>query len=287
MAPILEVKDLQHIYSAGTPFEHIALKDVSFCVQKGEFVGIIGHTGSGKSTLIQHLNGLLKPTSGTVLLDGKDIWSDKTFTRQSRFRVGLVFQYPEYQLFEETVYKDIAFGPKNMKLDSHEIDRRVREAAKFVGITEEQLMASPFDLSGGQKRRVAIAGVIAMEPEVLILDEPAAGLDPEGREEILDNICQYQKQKNATIIMVSHSMSDIARFADRLLVMRGAELAMNGTPAEIFSRVQELVEMDLDIPEVSRVFMKLRELGLPVSNVYTQEQAVAELNRLKGGAVNA
>ena len=287
MAPILEVKDLQHIYSAGTPFEHIALKDVSFCVQKGEFVGIIGHTGSGKSTLIQHLNGLLKPTSGAVLLDGKDIWSDKTFTRQSRFRVGLVFQYPEYQLFEETVYKDIAFGPKNMKLDNQEIDRRVREAAKFVGITDEQLMASPFDLSGGQKRRVAIAGVIAMEPEVLILDEPAAGLDPEGREEILDNICQYQKQKNATIIMVSHSMSDIARFADRLLVMRGAELAMNGTPAEIFSRTQELVEMDLDIPEVSRVFMKLRELGLPVSNVYTQEQAVAELNRLKGGAVNA
>ena len=287
MAPILEVKDLQHIYSAGTPFEHTALKDVSFCVQKGEFVGIIGHTGSGKSTLIQHLNGLIKPTSGSVLLDGKDIWSDKTFTRQSRFRVGLVFQYPEYQLFEETVYKDIAFGPKNMKLDNQEIDRRVREAAKFVGITDEQLMASPFDLSGGQKRRVAIAGVIAMEPEVLILDEPAAGLDPEGREEILDNICQYQKQKNATIIMVSHSMSDIARFADRLLVMRGAELAMNGTPAEIFSRAEELVEMDLDIPVVSRVFMKLRELGLPVSNVYTQEQAVAELNRLKGGAVNA
>ena len=281
MAPILEVKNLHHIYSAGTPFEHIALKDVSFCIQKGEFVGIIGHTGSGKSTLIQHLNGLLKPTSGTVLLDGTDIWSDKAITRQSRFRVGLVFQYPEYQLFEETVYKDIAFGPKNMKLDSQEIDRRVREAAEFVGITQEQLMLSPFDLSGGQKRRVAIAGVIAMEPEVLILDEPTAGLDPEGREEILDNICRYQQQKNATIMMVSHSMSDIARFADRLLVMRGAELAMNGTPEEIFSRVQELVEMDLDIPEVSRVFMRLRELGLPVSNVYTQEQAVAELNRLR------
>ena len=199
MAPVLEVKNLHHIYSAGTPFEHIALKDVSFCVQKGEFVGIIGHTGSGKSTLIQHLNGLLKPTSGSVLLDGTDIWSDKTVTRQSRFRVGLVFQYPEYQLFEETVYKDIAFGPKNMKLDNDEIDRRVREAAEFVGITPEQLMASPFDLSGGQKRRVAIAGVIAMEPEVLILDEPTAGLDPEGREEILDNIRQYQKKKNATI----------------------------------------------------------------------------------------
>ncbi len=287
MAPILEVKNLHHVYSAGTPFEHIALKDVSFCVQKGEFVGVIGHTGSGKSTLIQHLNGLLKPTTGSVLLDGTDIWSDKAITRQSRFRVGLVFQYPEYQLFEETVYKDIAFGPKNMKLDQDEIDRRVREAAEFVGITQEQLMASPFDLSGGQKRRVAIAGVIAMEPEVLILDEPTAGLDPEGREEILDNICQYQKKKNATIMMVSHSMSDVARFADRLLVMRGAELAMNGTPAEVFSRAQELLEMDLDIPEVSRVFLKLQELGLQVPNVYTQEQAIAELNRLRGGAVNA
>ena len=287
MAPILEVKNLHHIYSAGTPFEHVALKDVSFCVQKGEFVGIIGHTGSGKSTLIQHLNGLLKPTSGSVLLDGKDIWTDKISTRASRFRVGLVFQYPEYQLFEETVYKDIAFGPKNMKLNSEEIDRRVREAAEFVGITRDQLMASPFDLSGGQKRRVAIAGVIAMEPEVLILDEPTAGLDPEGREEILDNIRCYQKKKNATIMMVSHSMSDVARFADRLLVMRGAELAMNGTPEEVFSRAQELIEMDLDIPEVSRVFMELQELGLPVSNVYTQEQAVAELNRLRGGAVNA
>ena len=287
MAPVLEVKNLHHIYSAGTPFEHIALKDVSFCVQKGEFIGIIGHTGSGKSTLIQHLNGLLKPTSGSVLLDGTDIWSDKTVTRKSRFRVGLVFQYPEYQLFEETVYKDIAFGPKNMKLDNDEIDRRVREAAEFVGITPEQLMASPFDLSGGQKRRVAIAGVIAMEPEVLILDEPTAGLDPEGREEILDNIRQYQKKKNATIMMVSHSMNDVARFADRLLVMRGAELAMNGAPEEIFSRAQELLEMDLDIPEVSRVFIKLQELGLPVSNVYTQEQAIAELNRLRGGAGNA
>ena len=287
MAPILEVKNLHHIYSAGTPFEHIALKDVSFCAQKGEFVGIIGHTGSGKSTLIQHLNGLLKPTSGTVLLDGRDIWSDKVITRQSRFRVGLVFQYPEYQLFEETVYKDIAFGPKNMKLDSKEIDRRVREAAEFVGITAEQLTVSPFDLSGGQKRRVAIAGVIAMEPEVLILDEPTAGLDPEGREEILENICAYQKKKNATILMVSHSMSDVARFADRLLVMRGAELAMNGTPREVFARAQELENMDLDIPEISRVFIKLQEMGLPVSNVYTQEQAIAELNRLRGGAGNA
>ena len=222
-----------------------------------------------------------------ISLDGRDIWSDKVITRQSRFRVGLVFQYPEYQLFEETVYKDIAFGPKNMKLDSKEIDRRVREAAEFVGITAEQLTVSPFDLSGGQKRRVAIAGVIAMEPEVLILDEPTAGLDPEGREEILENICAYQKKKNATILMVSHSMSDVARFADRLLVMRGAELAMNGTPREVFARAQELENMDLDIPEISRVFIKLQEMGLPVSNVYTQEQAIAELNRLRGGAGNA
>ena len=200
MAPILEVKNLCHIYSAGTPFEHIALSDVSFSVERGAFIGIIGHTGSGKSTLIQHLNGLLKPTSGSVLLDGQDIWSDKNLTRQCRFRVGLVFQYPEYQLFEETVYKDIAFGPKNMGLDEQEIDRRVREAAGFVGLTEEQLQVSPFDLSGGQKRRVAIAGVIAMEPEVLILDEPTAGLDPTGRAEILANIDAYRKAKNATIV---------------------------------------------------------------------------------------
>ena len=205
MAPILEVRELTHTYSAGTPFEHKALDKISFSVERGEFIGIIGHTGSGKSTLMQHLNGLLKPTSGEVLLDGRSIWSDKKFTRQARFRVGLVFQYPEYQLFEETVYRDIAFGPKNMGLDEKEVDRRVREAAGFVGITDEQLEVSPFDLSGGQKRRVAIAGVIAMEPEVLILDEPTAGLDPRGREEILMNIEAYRKAKNATIMMVSHS----------------------------------------------------------------------------------
>ena len=193
MAPILEIKDLSHIYSAGTPFEHTALEDVSFSIEPGEFVGVIGHTGSGKSTLIQHLNGLLKPTSGSVLLDGVDIWSNKKITRQARFRVGLVFQYPEYQLFEETVYRDIAFGPKNMGLKEADVDRRVREAAGFVGLTETQLKASPFELSGGQKRRVAIAGVIAMEPEVLILDEPTAGLDPAGREEILANIRAYRE----------------------------------------------------------------------------------------------
>lgn len=287
MAPILQVQNLEHVYSAGTPFEHVALTDVSFCVERGEFIGVIGHTGSGKSTLMQHLNGLLKPTSGTVLLDGKDIWSDKTLTRQSRFRVGLVFQYPEYQLFEETVYKDIAFGPKNMGLDEKEIDRRVREAAGFVGLTDEQLEVSPFDLSGGQKRRVAIAGVIAMEPEVLILDEPTAGLDPVGREEILANIESYRQAKNATIMMVSHSMNDVARLADRLLVMSGARLAMDGAPEQVFKHAAELLDMGLDIPELTRVFLRLQALGAPVEPVYTMEQAVDALWKLKGGVSHA
>jgi len=287
VAPILEVKDLHHIYSAGTPFEHAALENVSFSVERGEFIGIIGHTGSGKSTLMQHLNGLLKPTSGCILLDGKDIWSDKALTRQSRFRVGLVFQYPEYQLFEETVYKDIAFGPKNMGLSEDEIDRRVREAAGFVGITPEQLQVSPFDLSGGQKRRVAIAGVIAMEPEVLILDEPTAGLDPEGRADILANIEAYRKAKNATIMMVSHSMNDVARLTDRLLVMNQSKLVMDDTPLAVFSRAQELLDMGLDIPELTRLFLHLRQMGLDVEPVYTMEQAVAALTKLKGGNAHA
>ena len=281
MTPILEVKNLHHIYSIGTPFEHIALKDVSFCVDRGEFIGIIGHTGSGKSTLMQHLNGLLKPTSGEVLLDGQSIWANKKQTRQARFRVGLVFQYPEYQLFEETVYKDIAFGPKNMGLSAEEVDRRVREAAGFVGITEDQLQVSPFDLSGGQKRRVAIAGVIAMEPEVLILDEPTAGLDPEGREEILRNIENYRIAKNATIMMVSHSMSDVARLADRLLVMNDAALAMDGTPTEVFAHAGQLLDMGLDIPEITRLFLKLQQMGIAVNSVYTIHQAVAEIKRIR------
>ena len=287
MAPVLEVKNLHYVYSAGTPFEHIALEGVSFCVNRGEFIGIIGHTGSGKSTLMQQMNGLLKPSKGAVLLNGEDIWSNKTVTRQCRFRVGLVFQYPEYQLFEETVYKDIAFGPKNMGLNEEEIHRRVVEAAGFVGISEEQLQVSPFDLSGGQKRRVAIAGVIAMEPEVLILDEPTAGLDPEGREEILRNIDTYRRAKNATIMMVSHSMTDVARLADRLLVMNNSKVVMDGTPAEIFDHAQELLDMGLDIPEVTRVFLRLREMGLDVPQVYTVEQAVRSLTRLKGGDSNA
>ena len=287
MAPILEVKNLSHIYSAGTPFEHIALEDVSFSVERGEFIGIIGHTGSGKSTLIQHLNGLLKPTSGTVMLDGNNIWENKATTRQSRFRVGLVFQYPEYQLFEETVYKDIAFGPKNMGLNADEIDRRVRQAAGFVGLTEDQLNVSPFDLSGGQKRRVAIAGVIAIEPEVLILDEPTAGLDPQGREEILQNIQAYREAKNATIMMISHSMNDVAKLTQRLLVMNGSHLAMDGTPDEVFARADELLEMGLDIPEVTQVFLALKKAGLEVKPVYTQEAAVSQLAAWKGGKQDA
>ena len=287
MNPILEIKNLNYIYSIGTPFEHKALEDVSFSVNRGEFIGIIGHTGSGKSTLMQQLNGLLKPTSGQVFLDGQDIWSDKKLTRQARFRVGLVFQYPEYQLFEETVYKDIAFGPKNMGLKEDEIDRRVREAAGFVGLTEKQLEASPFDLSGGQKRRVAIAGVIAMEPEVLILDEPTAGLDPIGRAEILGNIEAYRKAKNATIMMVSHSMEDVARLTDRLLVMNGSHLAMDASPAEVFTHAEELVEMGLSIPQVTQVFLHLRHMGLDVPNVYTIDQAVEALKAIAGGAAHA
>ena len=283
MAPFLEVKNLTYIYSAGTPFEHKALDSVSFCVERGEFIGVIGHTGSGKSTLMQHLNGLLKPTSGSVSLDGKDIWSNKTLTRNARFRVGLVFQYPEYQLFEETVYKDIAFGPKNMGLSQQEIDARVREAAGFVGIADELLEVSPFDLSGGQKRRVAIAGVIAMQPEILILDEPTAGLDPAGREDILRNIENYRKAKNATIMMVSHSMNDVARLTDRLIVMNGAHLAMDDTPGHVFERAGELLEMGLDIPELTRVFMRLKMLGLDVPPVYTMDQAVSALRALKEG----
>ena len=287
MEPILQVKNLTYIYSIGTPFEHKALDDVSFSLNPGEFVGIIGHTGSGKSTLMQHLNGLLKPTFGEVLLGGQDIWSDKKLTRQARFRVGLVFQYPEYQLFEETVYKDIAFGPTNMGLSKEEIDRRVREAAGFVGLTEAHLSVSPFDLSGGQKRRVAIAGVIAMEPEILILDEPTAGLDPIGRAEILGNIQAYRQAKNAAVLMVSHSMEDVARLTDRLLVMNGSRLAMDAPPEQVFEHVEELLAMGLSIPQVTQVFLRLREMGVDVKNVYTLEQAAEELLRLKEGKGHA
>ena len=273
MHPILETKDLRHVYSAGTPFEHTALDGVSLSIFPGEFLGVIGHTGSGKSTLIQHLNALLRPTSGQVLLGGEDIWKDKHFTRQTRFRVGLVFQYPEYQLFEETVAKDIAFGPKNMGLQPEEIDRRVREAAGFAGLPEALLDKSPFDLSGGQKRRVAIAGVIAMEPEVLILDEPTAGLDPAGRESILDNLRRFQQAKNAAIVMVSHSMEEVAANAGRLIVMDEGRVFDDGAPAEVFARAEALQQIGLAVPQVTAVFLRLRAMGLTLPPVYTVEQA--------------
>ena len=274
MDPILETKQLSHIYSAGTPFERTALDGVDFRAYPGEYLGIIGHTGSGKSTLIQHLNGLLKPTSGQVLFQGTDIWSDPKITRQTRFRVGLVFQYPEYQLFEETVYKDISFGPQNMGLDQKEVDRRVRAAAYFVGLRDDQLEKSPFELSGGQKRRVAIAGVIAMEPQVLILDEPTAGLDPEGVESILGNIRDYHRAHNATIILVSHSMEEMARTVDRLVVVNGGKLPFEGTPREVFQHGDELECMGLGVPQLTRVFHRLRALGVDIDpSVYTLEQA--------------
>ena len=274
MEPIIQTEHLSHIYSAGTPFEHGALVDVDFTAYRGEYLGIIGHTGSGKSTLIQHLNGLLQPTSGQVFLEGKDIWESKERTRQTRFQVGLVFQYPEYQLFEETVYKDISFGPKNMGLDSKEIDRRVREAASFVGLTDAQLEKSPFELSGGQKRRVAIAGVIAMEPKVLILDEPTAGLDPVGVEQILGNIRDYHKAHNATIILVSHSMEEMARTVDRLVVINDGRIPFQGAPREVFRHGAELEAMGLGVPQMTRVFTRLKAMGADVDpSVYTIEQA--------------
>lgn len=286
MAPILEVRDLSHIYSVGTPFQRAAIEHVSFSVERGEFIGIIGHTGSGKSTLIQHLNGLLKPTSGQILFDGRDIWSDKAFTRSIRFHVGLVFQYPEYQLFEETVYKDIAFGPKNMGLPPEEIQRRVREAAAFVGVPEEHLEKSPFDLSGGQKRRVAIAGVIAMEPKVLILDEPTAGLDPVGVESILGNIRDYHKAQNATIILVSHSMEEVARSVDRLVVVNDGKIPFQGAPREVFAHGDELEAMGLGVPQMTRVFHRLRQMGVDIDpSVYTIDQARQAILAKLGKAV--
>lgn len=284
MEAIIETKHLTHTYSAGTPFERSALLDVDFSTYKGEYLGIIGHTGSGKSTLIQHLNGLLKPTSGQVLFQGEDIWSDPKRTRMTRFQVGLVFQYPEYQLFEETVYKDIAFGPTNMGLDEKEIDRRVRSAAYFVGLRDDQLDKSPFELSGGQKRRVALAGVMAMDPQVLVLDEPTAGLDPAGRENLMANIRDYHRNKKRTIILVSHSMDEIARNVDRILVLKSAHVLMSGTPAEVFARAEELLSAGLDVPQVTRIAMRLREQGLAIDPaVYTVEALERELLALRRG----
>ena len=284
---ILEARQLTHIYSQGTPFEHVALNKVDFSVETGEYVAIIGRTGSGKSTLIQHLNGLLKPTSGQILFDGEDIWSSKERTRQVRFQVGLVFQYPEYQLFEETVYKDIAFGPQNMKLDEAEVDRRVRESARFVGLDDSVLDKSPFELSGGQKRRVAIAGVIAMEPKVLILDEPTAGLDPSGAAQILENIRTYHQEKGASIILVSHSMDEVAREAQRLVVFHDGSIPFSGTPAEVFTHGSELEQMGLGVPAMTRLFTRLRALGIDVpASVYTVEQAREAILRVLGKGAN-
>lgn len=286
LKPILQVENLTHTYGAGTPFERDAVKDISFTVYDGEFLGIIGHTGSGKSTLIQHLNGLLKPTSGRILLDGRDIWAEPKQIRSVRFEVGLVFQYPEYQLFEETVGKDIAFGPANMGRTGEELDRRVRDAAKLVGIPEELLQKSPFELSGGQKRRVALAGVLAMEPKVLVLDEPTAGLDPAGRENLLANIRDFHRNRGGTVILVSHSMEEIARNTDRILVLRDGGVLMDGAPREIFARAEELLSAGLDVPQITRVAMALRARGLAVSPaVYTEEELARELLALrKGGA---
>lgn len=288
MAATIEVRNLSHTYSVGTPFQHDAVKHLSFTVERGEFLGIIGHTGSGKSTLIQHLNGLLKPTEGDVLLDGESIWKDKLTTRAARFRVGLVFQYPEYQLFEDTVFQDIAFGPKNMGLKEDEIRQRVLRAADFAGVNPDVLDKSPFDLSGGQKRRVAIAGVIAMEPEVIIFDEPTAGLDPAGCASLLENIRTYRQATGATILMVSHSMDDVARLADRLLVLNEGQVEMLGKSAEIFAQAKRLQEIGLSVPQVTSLFLRLRELGTPVDPAtYTVEDALEQLLRLKGGGRRA
>ena len=274
METVIETKELTHLYSAGTPFAHTALRAVDFSAAPGEYVAVIGRTGSGKSTLIQHLNGLLKPTSGQVLFEGADIWESKERTRQVRCQVGLVFQYPEYQLFEETVYQDIAFGPKNMGLDPDEIDRRVKQSARFVGLEPGVLEKSPFDLSGGQKRRVAIAGVIAMEPRVLVLDEPTAGLDPSGSARILDNIRTYHQEKNACIILVSHSMEEVAREADRLVVIHQGTIPFSGAPGAVFAHGEELEAMGLGVPAMTRVFARLRSMGVDVpASVYTIPQA--------------
>ena len=288
MAPILKTEHLSHIYSVGTPFEHVALEEINLSIEQGEIVGLIGHTGSGKSTLIQHLNGLLKPTSGHIYLDGEDIWSSPQVTRMARFRVGLVFQYPEYQLFEDTIYKDISFGPRNMGLSQDEIHKRVLEAAQFVGLSEDDLQKSPFEVSGGQKRRAAIAGVIAMQPDVLILDEPTAGLDPAGRDSILENILAYHKTQNSTILLVSHSMEDMARMADRLIVMNESHIFMQGTPGEVFARAEELTSIGLTVPQVTTVMGQLCELGLPLPpNIYTIEQATAAILALLEGGHHA
>ena len=281
---IITVDNITHTYGAKSPFEQHAVRGVSLEIQEGELLGIIGHTGSGKSTFIQHLNGLLRPDSGRVLLEDKDIWENPKKIRDVRFQVGMVFQYPEHQLFEDTIYKDIAFGPKNMGLSEEEIDRRVRQAAAYVGLSEDLLEKSPFDLSGGEKRRAAIAGVMAMEPRVLILDEPTAGLDPRGREQVLAMIKDYQKTRGTTVLLVTHSMEDVARVADRVLVMARGQVAMLDTVERVFSRAEELERIGLTIPAVTKILLLLRKAGVAVDTAaYTLEQAADQLLALLGG----
>ena len=285
MADIIKVEHLSYVYNPGMPNAVTALDDVSFTVEEGDFVGIIGATGSGKSTLITHMNGLNKPTSGKIYIDGRDLWEDPEKIRDFRFLTGLVFQYPEYQLFEETVYKDIAFGPANMGLSAEEIDRRVQRAAAFCGIDSCFLQRSPFELSGGQKRRVAIAGVLAMEPRLLVLDEPAAGLDPEGRDMILGQIREYHKQTGSTIVLVSHSMEDIAKYADRVLVMNAGRIALYDATDKVFARAPELLELGLSVPEVTKIFLRLREMGLDIdTDVYTVKYAVKTILAARAAA---
>lgn len=281
-------ENLEYLYSVGTPFQTAALKGVGIEIDKGDLIGIIGHTGSGKSTLIQHLNGLLQPHSGRVIVDGKDIWTkeNKKNIRSVRFAVGLCFQYPEYQIFEETVYKEIAFGPKQMGLDDAETDRRIKKSMEFVGLPLDICEKSPFDLSGGQKRRVAIASVIAMEPSVLILDEPCAGLDPRGRDVILSLIKNYQEHMGNTVLFVSHSMEDVAKLCKRVVVMNNGTVAFSGTVGEVYSHGEELRAMGLNVPEITEVFLKLRALGVDCkTDIYTVEQGVREYNRLLSGGV--
>ncbi|HJB25583.1 MAG TPA: energy-coupling factor transporter ATPase [Firmicutes bacterium] len=278
---VIKTEELCYVYSPGTPFQKTAVDHVSLEIEKGEFVGVIGHTGSGKSTLIQHFNGLLKPTAGKIYLNGKDMWAQDTDIRKVRFQVGLVFQYPEYQLFEETVFKDIAFGPTNMSLSEEEIRQRVYESAEFVGLSTDLMEKSPFELSGGQKRRVAIAGVFAMNPDVLILDEPTAGLDPKGREMILKQISQYHQARGNTVLLVSHSMEDTAKYAQKVLVMNRAKVYLYDTVDNVFSHAQEIESLGLDIPQVTKIFYALKKQGLAVSsNIYTAEQGKRELLRL-------
>ena len=280
MSEIIRVEHLNYVYNPGMPDETTALDDVSFSVDEGDFVGIIGSTGSGKSTLISHFNGLNRPTSGRILIDGKDMWEQGADLRAFRFQVGLVMQYPEYQLFEETCAKDIAYGPRNMGLDEAEIDRRVKEAAAFVGLSDALLQKSPFELSGGQKRRVAIAGVMAMPPRVLVLAEPAAGLDPEGRDTILSQIRDYHEKTGITVLLVSHSMEDIAKYANRVLVMSHAKLAMYDTVENVFAHAQELLELGLSVPQVTQIFLKLRQMGLDIpTDVYTMPYAVKTIQK--------